>query len=253
VSTILNALKKLEQESLAEEAEHPQALNIHLRQEKNLWKEKHAWVADGTKPLLWGILLTLLVLGAIALFTLITGRFQGETPPTNPTPRATPMQPAIPPEVSLPKESPPPVPKRKIPLTVPPAKPAESPPREKLKPAMPKIAGTKPGMAETKQVMAGTKPRMAETKPIIAEITPEEPPSPRHDTVDKEIRLLGDRILKINAISWSQQADERLAVINSAIVREGQTVEGFRLVKIMENGVIVQRAGQKNRVDFRLR
>jgi hypothetical protein len=246
VSTILNALKKLEQESQTEEVDPSPALNIHLRQERKLWKEKHTWVADGTKPLLWGILLTLLVIGAIAIFALVTGRFQGETPPTKSKPILSPMQPAIPPEVSLPKESPPPVQRREVPLTVPPAKPVESPPREKMKPAMPKIAGTKPEVA-------GTKPEMAETKQVIAGITPEEPPHPRHNTVDKEIRLLGDGILKINAISWSQQADERLTVINSAIVRKGQTVEGFRLVRIMEDGVIVQRAGQKSRVEFRLR
>ena len=252
MSTILNALKKLEQESLAEEAEHPPALNIHLRQEKSLWKEKHARVTNGNKPLLWGILLTLLGLGTVAIFALVAGRFQGETPPTKSKPIISPMQPVNPPEVNLPKESPPPVPKRESPLAVPPAKAVESPPRKQLEPAMPKITGAKPGMAETKQKMAGTQPKMAEIKPVIAEITPEAPPPP-HDTVAKEIRQLEGGILKINAISWSQQADERLAVINSAIVREGQTVEGFRLVRIMEDGVIVQRAGQKNRVEFRLR
>ncbi len=230
MSTILNALKKLEQESLAEETEHPPALNIHLRQERNLWKEKHSWVANGTKPLLWGGGLTLLLLGSVALFALFTGWFQGEPPPTESNPMAPPIQPAIPPEVSLPKESPPPVQKGEIPLPVP--------------PAMPEMTGTKPEM--------GIKPVMAEAKPVIR-IKPKVPAQPHHDTVDKEIRLLGDGILKINAISWSQQADERLAVINSAIVREGQTVEGFRLVRIMEDGVIVQRAGQKSRVEFRLR
>ncbi len=238
MSTILNALKKLEQESRAEEAQHPPALNIHLRRERNLWKEKHSWAAKGRKSLLWAVLPALLLLGTFALFT---GQFQEETPPTKTEPMPPPMQlplvkeMAIPPKASLPMESTPLIQERMIPLAVPPAKPVESPPRKKVKAALPKRAETKA----------------------------EEPLQPRHDKVDtgevmvqaldKEIRLLGDGTLKINAISWSQQADERLAVINSAIVREGQTVEGFRLVRILEDGVIVQRAGQKSRVEFRLR
>ena len=34
-------------------------------------------------------------------------------------------------------------------------------------------------------------------------------------------------------------------MINSRILREGHTVEGFRLVTIGEDGVIVQREGEK--------
>ncbi|MBI9091791.1 MAG: general secretion pathway protein GspB [Desulfobacterium sp.] len=238
MSTILDALKKLEQESRAEETQHPPALNIHLRQERNLWKEKHSWAVKGRTPLLWAILSTLLLLGAFALFALITGRFQGKMPPTAIKPMAPPMQlplvkeMATPPKATPLMEHTPPVQERMIPPAAPPAKPVEPPPREKGKADKPEIKAEEPHRPHPDTV-----------------VTREE----RVQAPDKEIRLLGDGILKINAISWSQQADERLAVINSTIVREGQTVEGFRLVRILEDGVIVHRAGQKSRVEFRLR
>ncbi|MCP4117110.1 MAG: GspB domain-containing protein [Desulfobacteraceae bacterium] len=261
MSTILNALKKLEQESLAEETEHPPALNIHLRQERHLWKEKNAWRLWGINLLPWAILLVLLLLGAFVAFTMVTGRFQGETPPAQKAPMPSPVQPspkkvrALPAETGLPKTAKTPVQRPKRTLDAPRSKPVEAPPRATVKPAMPEMAKTTEIPERIEKTGIPGMPKMPERS--------EAPPLPLPDRAaameeriqagDKEIPLLEDGRLKINAISWSRQPDERLAVINSAIVREGQTVEGFRLVRIMEDGVIVQRSGRRSRVEFRLR
>jgi hypothetical protein len=61
---------------------------------------------------------------------------------------------------------------------------------------------------------------------------------------------LTDNRLKIQAIAWSPIPDERMSVINSHIRREGDSVEGFLVVKIGTDDVIVREKGQLYRVVF---
>ena len=56
--------------------------------------------------------------------------------------------------------------------------------------------------------------------------------------------------MKIQAIAWSPNSDERMAVINSRIVREGGSVEGFSVVAIRQDDVIVREQGRLYRVIF---
>jgi hypothetical protein len=55
--------------------------------------------------------------------------------------------------------------------------------------------------------------------------------------------------LKIQAISWSVNPQERIAVVNSRIVREGQVIEGFRVKQINIDDMLLSRDG----VDWTLR
>jgi hypothetical protein len=68
-----------------------------------------------------------------------------------------------------------------------------------------------------------------------------------------KIPILSDNSLTINAIAWSNDPAKRLAVINSQIVRQGQNVGEFLLVKIEEDQVIIQQSNKRWRVMFRLR
>ncbi len=61
---------------------------------------------------------------------------------------------------------------------------------------------------------------------------------------------LTDNRLKIQAIVWSPIPDERMAVINTHIVREGSSVEGFSVVAIRSDDVIVRENGRMYRVVF---
>jgi hypothetical protein len=60
------------------------------------------------------------------------------------------------------------------------------------------------------------------------------------------VKPLEDSKLKLQAISWSENPDNRIAVINGSIMREGESIEGFRIIQIGQDDVVV-RAGQDER------
>jgi len=57
------------------------------------------------------------------------------------------------------------------------------------------------------------------------------------------VKLLADTDLKIQAISWSVNPEDRIAVISSRIVREGQTIDGFRVKQINIDDMLLTRDG----------
>ncbi len=61
---------------------------------------------------------------------------------------------------------------------------------------------------------------------------------------------LADGSLKVQAIAWSPITDERMAVINSKIVREGNSVDDYTIVTIGQNEVVVRKGGQMWRAEF---
>ncbi len=79
------------------------------------------------------------------------------------------------------------------------------------------------------------------------------PPAGTNSEQDSEYAAadrLTDNRLKIQAIVWSSIPDERMAVINTHIVREGGSVEGFSVVSIRSDDVIVRENGRLYRVVF---
>ena len=60
------------------------------------------------------------------------------------------------------------------------------------------------------------------------------------------VKPLEDSKLKLQAISWSENPDNRIAVINGSIMREGESIEGYRIIQIGPDDVVV-RAGQSER------
>jgi hypothetical protein len=68
--------------------------------------------------------------------------------------------------------------------------------------------------------------------------------------VHDDVPRLTDGRLKVQAIAWAPDARDRMAVVNTHIVREGQTVEGFSIVAIEEDAVVVRESGQSYRVPF---
>lgn len=55
---------------------------------------------------------------------------------------------------------------------------------------------------------------------------------------------------ELQAISWSERAEDRMAVINGKIVREGAVVNGYKIARIDPEEVIVSRADRRWRVVF---
>lgn len=73
-------------------------------------------------------------------------------------------------------------------------------------------------------------------------------PQPRQ-TYDR----IKDNILKLQAVAWADDPGRRMAVINDRIVHEGESVDGYQIVKIREEDVIVKQGGKSWRLEFGLR
>lgn len=56
---------------------------------------------------------------------------------------------------------------------------------------------------------------------------------------------------KIQAISWSENAGARLAVINNQVLREGDGIEGYHVSLINPDDIVLKRDGKSFRLDFR--
>ena len=61
-----------------------------------------------------------------------------------------------------------------------------------------------------------------------------------------------DSKLELQAIAWSTDPNERIAVINGQIVREGDSIKGFSVARISSESVIVKRGAKEWELMFRL-
>jgi hypothetical protein len=70
----------------------------------------------------------------------------------------------------------------------------------------------------------------------------------------KQIILpLENNRLKVQAISWDQSQANRIAVIDNSVLREGDFVQGYRLVRIEKDSVILHYSGSDYRLGFKYR
>lgn len=69
-----------------------------------------------------------------------------------------------------------------------------------------------------------------------------------------DIQTLEPENLKIQAISWSRTPSARVAVINDRVLGENDMVEGYEIITINENDIILSNgSAQKFRLNFRKR
>jgi Type II secretion system protein B len=59
--------------------------------------------------------------------------------------------------------------------------------------------------------------------------------------------------LKIQAISWGETPQERLAVINNQVLREGDGIEGYQISHINPDDIVLRRGGKSYQLDFSLK
>ena len=71
-------------------------------------------------------------------------------------------------------------------------------------------------------------------------------PPKKLDSRSRSVQPLEDSKLTLQAISWSHNPDNRIAVINGVIMREGESIEGYRIKQIGQDDVLV-RSGQEER------
>ena len=81
--------------------------------------------------------------------------------------------------------------------------------------------------------------------------------APKRQPVKSKTRTnysrLADGRLKLQALAWSDDAARRMAVINGRIVHEGESVDGYQVMMIREEDVIVREKGQSWSLEFGLR
>jgi hypothetical protein len=65
-------------------------------------------------------------------------------------------------------------------------------------------------------------------------------------------RPIGNDKLKLQALAWADDAARRMAVINGRIVHEGDSVDGYQVLKIRQEDVIVNENGKSWRLKFGL-
>ena len=262
MSSILKALKKIEESAPPEESLNPaQALNP-----RTVFGQRHRgrWLTSKT------IYMGLAAVVVLAAGILIRGWMSGEADPRGGKPvtaaadsapagadvfraklpdgkTAAPSPPVaapLPPGQAASVAAPAP-----IPADAPEATAAQrlAPPAQAAKPAaraLPKEAPHAPS-AERPSALAQKAAPARETSP------PNRPPAAR--TPEDNLSRLDDSKLKVMAIAWHGDATRRIAVINGHIVKEGESVDGYAITRIRKDDVIVNDGSRSWRVEFALK
>ena len=87
-------------------------------------------------------------------------------------------------------------------------------------------------------------------------ISPETPrpvvPAAGTKKASENYERIDDSKLKLQALAWSADVSKRMAVINGRIVREGESVDGYQVIEIREEVVVVNEGGKSWRLEFGL-
>lgn len=227
MSSILKALKKLEDENPPKGRSVIWSSGPAPRRTIRRWDITSGWSA----VLLWGLLavVALISVGGIILYLLPPSDRNVVTTASVGRPVAKPIQESLP-SVTMVKPQPPPLP-------APPTKEA-SPPPEKAVPVS--KAASPPAVKKIPSASRKEKPPAR-----AVEAVPD-----RSATTDLPV-LTTD--LKLQAISWASAPGDRLAVINGNIMREGTSLEGYSVVQIDRDEVVVRKGSEQWKLVFNLR
>ena len=262
MSSILKALKKIEESAPPEESLNPaQALNP-----RTVFGQRHRGRWLTSKIIYMGLAAVVVLAAGI----LIRGWMSGEADPRGdkPVTRAADSAPAgadafrakLPDGKTAAPSTPvaaPPPPTRPASVAAPAPVPADAseataaqrpaPPAQAAKSAaraLPKEAPEAPS-AERPSALAQRAAPARETPP------PNRPPATR--TPEDNLSRLDDSKLKVMAIAWHGDAARRIAVINGHVVKEGESVDGYTITRIRKDDVIVNDGSRSWRVEFSLK
>jgi hypothetical protein len=80
-----------------------------------------------------------------------------------------------------------------------------------------------------------------------------EPPEVATKVKPIAIPVLNDPEMKLQAITWSKEPLKRIVVINNRILRQGETVSGYRIDTINQDDVELSNGGEKWQLVFRIK
>ncbi len=256
MSTILKALKRAEQDCQDRGSKTNASLNVReTLNSENQRQWAGFWMPDGR---IVSVLCVILVVWAAAYLVFVRNDpgprpFFRETlsPPTVPAPaesyHATTGGRQIVDKAPAPVPAPTPIPASvQVPvhgLTPAPAHVPVSDPVPKPAPAPISRADVTEEITETinEEITETVKEDLSKEDPENISL-----PSP----APREILPLKGGILKIQAISWARDPADRIVVINSKILEQGESIQGYRLVQIKEETVILDHSGQEYELAF---
>jgi hypothetical protein len=229
LSSILKALKKLEDEfpTTAREVRLPEL--ARPRSGLRRW-EIHA----GRFSKALAAVLVLLILGSAALVWYL-GRTGTPPPAARSVAEPAASQPASDGRTTV---------KKRV-TAVPLKATLPAPPAAAQRPAVPKSRPTAP------PDLPAPRPALPEPVETEASLRPTPAESPPARGQGDSLPVLGDD-LKLQALSWSAVSTDRIAVINGSVVREGALLEGYSIVRIDEDQVVVRKGGDTWKLLFDL-
>jgi len=232
MSTILQALKRLEKNRAAHTTESQNALTLKSFDTGRVLHRaaRFSWLRS--KIAAWSLLIPALMIAGFALYAF-SGLFPVDQKPPLPGIQAF-DESALKPEkhaLSSLEEG----------LNAIGDNPIEPPVRQPLP-----LAGPGAEVIPDRSIDTAARPPSV-TAPTVA--TPDAPPlKARQRSTDAE--RLTDGSLSIQAIAWSANPDERIAVINNRVTREGASIDGYSIVTIAEEAVYARKEGKLWMVRF---
>ncbi len=97
-----------------------------------------------------------------------------------------------------------------------------------------------------------SKDSIASKKTIAAKSVPSGKPATRakKPEISRKYDRIGEDKLRLQALAWFNDASKRMAVINSHIVREGGSVDGYQVTQIRKQDVVVNDGKKSWRLVF---
>ena len=262
MSSILKALKKIEESTPPEESRNPaQAFNP-----RTVFVQRLRGRFLTTKTICMGLAAGVVLAAGI----LIEGWRSGEADPHGgkPVTTATDSAPAgagafrakLPDgktaAPSPPVAAPPPAGQAES-FAAPAPIPADAPKATAAQRPAPPAQATKPAAralpAATPNTPSAERPSALAQRAAPARETPAPNRPPAARTPEDNLSRLDESKLKVMAIAWHGQATRRIAVINGHIVKEGESVDGYTLTQIRKDDVIVNDGSRSWRVEFALK
>lgn len=262
MSSILKALKKIEESAPPEESRNP----AQVFNPRTVFGQRHRGRWLTSKIIYMGLAAVVVLAAGI----LIRGWMWGEADPRGAKPLTTAADSApagadafrakLPdgktaapsPPVAAP---PPPGPAESVaaPAPIPAAAPAATVTQRPAPPAQAPKPATRAVPRETSQAPSAERPSALAQKAAPARETPPPGRAPAARTPEDNLSRLDDSKLKVMAIAWHGHATRRIAVINGHIVKEGESVDGYTITQIRKDDVIVNDGSRSWRVEFALR
>ncbi len=223
MSTILQALKRLEKSRAAHAAGTPNAASLKTFNKSHVLHRvaRFAWLRNRIST--WSLLILALMVSGLALYAF------SRTSPVDQKPHLASL-PAPDDVVMSPVNSFPAFEEDSDAIV-------NNAPEPPIRQSLP-LAPLKAEEITETAVNAGAKPASS------VATTPAAPSAPTDHQSAADAERLKDGSLSIQAIAWSANPEERIAVINNRVTREGATIEGYAIVTITAEAVYARKAGK---------